>query len=126
MNKVMEALCKIEKETTPKICQFDDNGNAIYVPQENPLQSEIDLIRKALTLQTEEGCEMSKGKYKGKRVDNGQWAYGSFLSSVIALTGEGVINGQITIDNKTPFTAIVDEGGCVYQVVSETVGQLEV
>lgn len=66
---------------------------------------------------------MKENKYRGKRIDNGNWVYGSLITDVISLTGEGNLRGQITIDNKTPFVAIVDNVGCVHQVDPETVGQ---
>jgi len=66
---------------------------------------------------------MRQRPYRGKRIDNGKWAIGSLITNVIALTGEGRLNGQISIDNKTPFAAIVDHDGCVHQVDPETVGQ---
>ena len=59
-------------------------------------------------------------EFKGKTKYSPQWVYGSLLHNVISLTGEHDINGQITIDNKTSFTAIVDVNGCVYEIIPET------
>jgi len=61
-------------------------------------------------------------KFRGKRKDNGERVKGDLLRNKISLTGEGKINGQITIDNKTTFTAIVDSDGVLYEVYPESVG----
>lgn len=62
-------------------------------------------------------------EFRGKTKYSPQWVFGSLINNVIALTGEHDINGQITIDNKTPFTAIVDGNGCIYEIDPETKGQ---
>jgi uncharacterized phage protein (TIGR01671 family) len=62
-------------------------------------------------------------EFRGKRIDNGEWVYGSLITNVISLTGEVRINGHISIDHETKFTAIVDENGCIYEVDPNTVGQ---
>ena len=58
--------------------------------------------------------------YKGISKYTLQWVYGSLLDNVIALTGEHDINGHMTIDYKTPFTAIVDNVGSVHEIIHET------
>ena len=61
-------------------------------------------------------------KYRGKSKANGTWVYGYYVEFV-AMTGEHKINGQITLDNQTKVCAIIDEKGCVNEVIPETVGQ---
>jgi hypothetical protein len=62
-------------------------------------------------------------EFRGKRKDNGLWAYGNLITNIISLTGEARINGHISIDHETKFTAIVSEDGCLHEVDPETVGQ---
>ncbi len=59
-------------------------------------------------------------KFKAKAFDNDIWVYGYYVE-FIALTGEGSLNGQITLDNQTKLHCIVDDVGCVHRVHKDTV-----
>jgi len=61
-------------------------------------------------------------KFRAIRKDSDQWVFGYYVV-FIAMTGESKLNGQITLDNGTKIHAIVDEIGCVHDVIPETVGQ---
>jgi len=65
---------------------------------------------------------MKENKFRGRTLDDGNWVYGHHVE-FIALTGEGSLKGQITLDNQTKVSCIVDSIGCVHIVKPETIGQ---
>lgn len=57
---------------------------------------------------------MREIKFRGKRVDNSEWAYGYVLKYVCAC-------GSMFVIHKPPFDP--DDSSCSYEVIPETVGQ---
>jgi hypothetical protein len=64
-----------------------------------------------------------ENKYRGRRVDNGEWVYGCLLTGFFLRGGQDI--PYIMTPDGTDYDCFEDitEGNGIYEVISETVGQ---
>ena len=65
---------------------------------------------------------MREIKFRGKRIDNGEWVYGSYIRKLF-YTGETFNGFSENYNEDSPKDVIIAEEGIAYEVVPETVGQ---